>query len=110
MIVDSYSKISSKAEDFENLRQEFPNTFFIIIFQKTTDGKIRGGSSIIYNSTATIDIRITKEEHRIAIMQKSRYKSENFVYSINNDEVLKSTNAPIKWSEIEKEWTSPFHH
>lgn len=43
-------------------------------------------------------------------MQKSRYKSENFVYSINNDEVLKSTNAPIKWSEIEKEWTSPFHH
>ncbi|MBD3639183.1 MAG: hypothetical protein HUJ25_17640 [Crocinitomicaceae bacterium] len=109
VIVDSYSKISSKAEDFEALRQDFPNTFFIIIFQKTTDGKIRGGSSILFNSTASIDIKVTSQEHRIAFMKKSRYGSENFVYSITNNEVLKSDTIPIKWSEIEEKWTSPMH-
>lgn len=110
IIVDSYAKISTKAEDFENLRQDFPNTFFIIIFQKTTDGKIRGGSSILYNSTATIDIRLTKGNHRIALMQKSRYGTENFVYSISLDTVLKNDKTPIKWSEIEENWPSPHHH
>lgn len=110
IIVDSYAKISTKAEDFENLRQDFPNTFFIIIFQKTTDGKIRGGSSILYNSTATIDIRLTKGNHRIAFMQKSRYGTENFVYSISLDTVLKNDKTPIKWSEIEENWPSPHHH
>lgn len=104
IIVDSYAKISSRPQDFEQLRQDFPNTFFIIIFQKTTDGKIRGGSSILYNSTATIDIQITKGDHRIAWMQKSRYDSENFVFSLNRNKVLKSDKKPIKWSEIEEKW------
>lgn len=110
IIVDSYAKISTKAEDFENLRQDFPNTFFIILFQKTTDGKIRGGSSILFNSTATIDIRLTKGNHRIAFMQKSRYGTENFVYSISLDTVLKNDKTPIKWSEIEENWPSPDYH
>lgn len=106
IIVDSYSKISNKAEDFENLRQDFPNTFFIIIFQKTTDGKIRGGSSILFNSTATIDIQITRGGHRIAFMKKSRYDSENFVYSLTNNIILKKDKTPIKWSEIEQRWSN----
>ena len=95
VIIDSYAKISSKPEDFESLRQDFPNTFFIIIFQKTTDGKIRGGSSILYNSTATIDIKVTKGNHRIAVMKKSRYDTENFVYSIANDVLLKNNDQWI---------------
>jgi|GEM_PF-1943851 len=110
LIVDSYAKISSKADDFESLRQDFPNTFFIIIFQKTTDGKIRGGSSILYNSTSTIDIRLTKGNHRIAFMQKSRYGTENFAYSISLDLLLKDWKSPIKWSEIEERWPSPHRH
>ena len=54
VFIDSYSKISSSASDFEALRQDFPNTFFVIIFQKTSEGKPRGGSSILFNSSATI--------------------------------------------------------
>ncbi len=110
IIIDSYAKISSKANDFESLREDFPNTFFIIIFQKTTDGKIRGGSSILYNSTATIDIRLTKGNHRIAFMQKSRYGTENFVYSISLNQILKNDKTPIKWSEIQENWLSPNDH
>lgn len=96
LIIDSYSKISSKAADFESLRQDFPNTFFIIIFQKTTDGKIRGGSSILFNSTATIDIRINEDGERIAVMVKSRYDTENFIYSIASRSLIKDNKMPLK--------------
>ena len=104
VVIDSYSKISSKPEDFEDLRQDFPDTFFVIIFQKTTDGKIRGGSSIFFNCTASIDLQISHGGHRLALMQKSRYDTENFVYSVDNKVLLKSSKLPIKWSEIKEEW------
>ena len=109
IFIDSNSKISSSASDFEALRQDFPNTFFVIIFQKTSDGKPRGGSSILFNSSATIDIQLTKENHRIAFMQKSRHDTENYVYSINQDKVLKRDKLPIKWAEIKGKWELPNH-
>ncbi|MCR9171824.1 MAG: DUF713 domain-containing protein [bacterium] len=95
LIIDSYSKISQKAADFEDLRQDFPNTYFIIIFQKTTDGKIRGGSSILFNSTATIDIQVYDDGERVAVMKKSRYDTENFIYSISNDRMIKADKLPL---------------
>jgi len=107
IFIDSYSKISSVAADFEALRQDFPNTFFVIIFQKTSEGKPRGGSSILYNSSATIDIQLTKENHRIAFMQKSRHNNENYVYSITQNKLLKGDKLPIKWSEIKEKWALP---
>lgn len=107
VFIDSFSMISTKAQDFENLRQDFPETFFVIVFQKTTDGKIRGGSSIIFNCTASIDLQMSAKGHRLAFMQKSRYDSENFVYSINQDELLKGDKLPIKWVQIKENWLFP---
>lgn len=95
VVIDSYSKISSKAIDFEELRQDFPNTYFVIIFQKTTDGKIRGGSSILFNSTATIDVQVEGDGDRIAVMRKSRYGTENYIYSISEDAMVKSDRTPL---------------
>ena len=43
VIIDSFSKISTRAEDFESLRQDFPNTFFVIIFQRQRMVKFVGG-------------------------------------------------------------------
>lgn len=95
IVIDSYSKISDKAKDFEELRQDFPDTFFVIIFQKTTDGKIRGGSSILFNSTATIDIKVAPNGDRLAVMKKSRYDTENFIYSITDGKLVKDDKLPI---------------
>lgn len=100
VIIDSYSKISSKAIDFEELRQDFPNTYFVIIFQKTTDGKIRGGSSILFNSTATIDIIVSNDGERLALMKKSRYGRENYIYSITNDTLIKENRNPLSPKDI----------
>lgn len=87
VIIDSFQKLEAKASEFENLRQNFPKTIFIIIFQKTTSGSIRGGSSIKFNSSATIDIRI-KENERIAYMEKGRYGTMGWRYSVSEREVI----------------------
>ena len=82
IIIDSFQKLNAKAEEFERLRQDFPKTIFIIIFQKTTAGTMRGGSSIKFNSSATIDVQL-KDDERIAVMEKGRYGTIGWVYSID---------------------------
>lgn len=87
VVLDSFGKLDVDALEFENLRTDFPQTVFVIIFQKTATGSIRGGASIIFNSAATIDI--TKDGHeRIATMVKGRYGTQGWRYSIATKHIL----------------------
>lgn len=88
VVVDSFTQVEAKSEDFEALRHDFPETIFIMIFQKTTSGTIRGGSSIKYNSSAMIDV-VIRDGERMAIMEKSRYGTQGWEYSITNDRIVK---------------------
>ena len=90
IVIDSFQKLNVKAEEFERLRQDFPKTIFIIIFQKTTAGTMRGGSSIKFNSSATIDVQI-KDEERIAVMEKGRYGTIGWVYSIDEGVIIRES-------------------
>lgn len=87
VIIDSFQKLETEASEFEHLRQSFPKTIFIIIFQKTTNGTIRGGSSIKFNSSATIDVRI-EENERVAYMEKGRYGTMGWKYSVSENIIL----------------------
>lgn len=87
VIIDSFQKLDAKAAEFERLRQDFPKTIFIIIFQKTTAGTIRGGSSIKFSSSATIDVKVQDGE-RIAYMEKGRYGTMGWKYSISDGELI----------------------
>ena len=78
------------AFDLEKLRKDFPETIFVCIHQKTTAGTIRGGSKIFYNSTAIINIEIDHDKGRLAVMKKSRYGTEGYMYNINDDEVFRA--------------------
>lgn len=88
IIVDSYSKITANPEEFEELRQDYPQTIFVIIFQKTTSGSIRGGSSIKYNSSATINV-VLKDGRPVSIMEKSRYGTQGWVYDNKSSRIIK---------------------
>ncbi len=88
IVIDSFQKLNVKAEEFERLRQDFPKTIFIIIFQKTKAGTMRGGSSIKFNSSATIDVQL-KDEERIAVMEKGRYGTIGWVYSIDEGVIIR---------------------
>jgi|GEM_PF-1306662 len=88
LIVDSFSKLNPPKGEFDRLRHDFPDTIFISIFQKTNAGTMRGGSSILFDSTATIDMQL-RDGERIAVMQKSRYGTIGWEYSVTDDEIIK---------------------
>lgn len=83
LVLDSFNKLNVGAEEFERLRTDFPRTIFIFIFQKTTTGSIRGGSSILFNSAATIDV-VRDGEERIAHMIKGRYGTQGWMYDLRS--------------------------
>ncbi len=89
VIVDSFNSLGAKAEEFERLRMDFPQTIFLLIFQKTTAGTIRGGSAIKYNSSATIDV-VRRDGERVAIMEKGRYGTIGWEYSISERRIINS--------------------
>ena len=93
ILIDSFQKLGAKPEEFDRLRQDFPETIFIVIFQKTTTGKIRGGSMIRYDSAATINLTWEGNE-RVAIMEKSRYGTQSWVYSLNRNAVIYDGQGP----------------
>jgi hypothetical protein len=104
VIIDSFNKIATKAQEFENLRKDFPDVYFIIIFQKTNKGSVRGGSAILFDSSAKIDIKVSNTGERIAYMEKSRYGTENFLYSISKKQLLKAGKLPVDWKKAEEKW------
>jgi DNA replication protein DnaC len=88
IVIDSYSKLTNDPKEFDWLRHAHPKTLFIIIFQKTTAKTIKGGASIMYDSSATIDVKKINGE-RVAVMMKGRYGTQGWIYSIDNNRIIK---------------------
>lgn len=88
IIVDSFGKLGANSKEFDKLRNTFPHTIFIFIFQKTNAGNMRGGSSIKFDSSMNIDV-ILREGKRIAVMEKSRYGTIGWEYDISEKKLNK---------------------
>ncbi len=88
VLIDSFGKVSADARVFDALRKEFPNTIFISIFQKNSDGSTRGGSRIDYDSSMIIDV-IRRDNRPVAIMRKSRYGTQGWEYDVKDDQIIK---------------------
>lgn len=88
VLIDSFGKVSEDSKVFDVLRNEFPDTIFISIFQKNSDGSTRGGSRADFDSSMTIDV-IRKDNRPVAIMQKSRYGTQGWEYDVWADQIIK---------------------
>ncbi len=49
VVVDSWQKLKAPMTQLDDLRNEYPNTIWIIITQETTDGKAKGGSQASFD-------------------------------------------------------------
>ncbi|WP_161889247.1 hypothetical protein [Pontibacter russatus] len=67
--IDSWSKLNAKQEEFDRLRKDFPNTLFLVIFQSTTGGTVRGGSMAEYDAGIVIQV----DTPGVAVCEKNRY-------------------------------------
>ncbi|WP_166919800.1 P-loop NTPase family protein [Flavobacterium poyangense] len=75
IIIDSFSKMQEMCKGFEvdkDLRKKYNGKLFIVIFQQTTDGKMRGGSKSQFDA----DVVLFTEK-------KSDYR-ENYIYADKN--------------------------
>lgn len=84
IVVDSWSVLDTKPEEYNKLRSDFPQTIFIVIFQKTTGGTIRGGTKIIFDTPMCMNVYREGDE-RLVHMQKSRYGTQDWIYSITDE-------------------------
>ncbi|WP_162054515.1 hypothetical protein [Pontibacter pamirensis] len=67
--IDSFSKLNANQMEFDKLRKDFPNTFFLVIFQSTTAGTARGGAAAEYDAGVVIQV----DEPGVALCEKNRY-------------------------------------
>ncbi|WP_337967188.1 hypothetical protein [uncultured Flavobacterium sp.] len=75
IIIDSFSKMQEMQKGFEvdkDLRKKYNGKLFIVIFQQTTDGKMRGGSKSQFDA----DVVLFTEK-------KSDYR-ENYIFADKN--------------------------
>lgn len=56
VIIDSWGKLNCRAEEYGKLRESYPGTAFIVIFQNIGDGTTRGGVGSEYDCDELIQI------------------------------------------------------
>nr|WP_321405909.1 hypothetical protein [uncultured Carboxylicivirga sp.] len=79
VFIDSWGKIPNvNQDDFDKLRKEHPDTMFIVIFQSTTNGTVRGGSKAEYDGGIVIQVANGGR----AYCEKNRYNGEDLTYLV----------------------------
>lgn len=68
VFMDSINVLKLDIEDYKRLREQYPNTAFIIILQTTKDGKFKGGKD--WEHEVEIAVEINKRQPRV---YKNRY-------------------------------------
>lgn len=99
IILDSWNKVGVPSLEFDRLRKAYPNTIFIVIFQRTTQKTIRGGTAPLFD--AGINIEVVKVDdtfvNNYAVATKNRYGVTGIRYNISQQEIehTKATGDPV---------------
>ncbi len=90
IIVDSWQKLGIPATQFDSLRQQYPNTIWIIIFQQTSDGRTRGGTSANYDSPVVLKVHRVDHtfKNNYVEMIKNRGNDLGFKYMIKDKQTI----------------------
>ena len=85
IIIDSWTKLDVDSSEFDKLRKDFPNTIWVVIFQRTAGNKIRGGTKPLYD--AGINIAVHKVDNTFknnyAECMKNRYGETGLQYNVS---------------------------
>ncbi|KAB2913525.1 MAG: hypothetical protein F9K23_17015 [Bacteroidetes bacterium] len=85
VIIDSWTKLDVDSSEFDKLRKDYPDTIFIVLFQRTASNKIRGGTKPLYD--AGINIEVVKADNTFvnnyAVATKNRYGQTGLQYNVS---------------------------
>ncbi|MEO1050205.1 MAG: antirestriction protein [Bacteroidota bacterium] len=90
VIIDSWNKLNVHSSLFDKLRKEFPDTIFIVIFQRTTQGTIRGGTAPLFDAGINLEVVKVDDTFRnnYAVATKNRYGETGLQYNIHSRQLL----------------------
>lgn len=89
IIIDSWTKLDVDSQEFDKLRNDFEDTIWIVLFQRTSGNKIRGGTKPLYD--AGINLEAIKEDdtfvNNYVKATKSRYGQTGIKYNISKKKI-----------------------
>lgn len=112
IVIDSFQELKAPVTAFNDLRKEYPNTIFVIIFQQTTSGTTRGGIKSVFDTP--VQIKVYKVDNTFvnnyAQVEKNRGNqigiqynvSQKMVISENKEKDSEEDQVPGENSKMEK--------
>lgn len=98
ILIDSWNKLLKEILDKDNyrldidydIRKKFNGKVFDMIFQRTTDGKMRGGSNAQFDGDVIIKIKkMPNWKDNYAYYDKNRYMLDNYIWNIYEQKLYK---------------------
>ena len=90
IVLDSWNKVGAPSIEFDRLRKGHPDTIFLVIFQRTTQKTIRGGTAPLFD--AGINIEVVKVDdsfvNNYAVATKNRYGVTGTRYNISQQAIM----------------------
>ncbi len=92
IIIDSWNKTGLPSQDFDRLRKQHLNTIFIVIFQRTTQKTIRGGTAPLFDAGINIEVVKVDDtfENNYALTTKNRYGVTGVRFNIHEKKIAKT--------------------
>lgn len=90
VVIDSWQKLNIPNPRFDELRLEYPNTIFIIIFQQNGKGGTRGGVTVDYDTPISIKVHRVDEtfENNYAELIKNRGNQIGLKYLVFSKNII----------------------
>lgn len=84
IIIDTWTKLDVDSTEFDKLRNDFPNTVWIVVFQMAANKIIRGGTAPLFDAGINIEVKkpTPRFEENYAIATKNRYGATGIPYNI----------------------------
>lgn len=93
VVVDSWGKLNAPQSALDQLRRDFPNTIFLFVFQTTTNGNARGGTSAAFDCAVEIIVQKSPDgdfRENTGYLEKNRYAATGTRYNIYHRRMVHS--------------------
>lgn len=90
VVIDSWTKLNISSEEFDKLRRQYPNTIWVVVFQRTSGKMIRGGTRPLFDAGMNIEVVKVDDtfENNYAVATKNRYGNTGVKFNIKNKKLF----------------------
>lgn len=91
VIIDSFGKATGDNSELDKLRNSFPGTIWVPIFQRTSSGEIRGGTKAIFDASVNVEaVKVDDTfQNNYVFCSKNRYGATGQKYLISQQKLWK---------------------